>query len=226
MERLRRDLVVAVVAAVMVSVSAGRAAAQAQAQDSATVQPAGPQMAPNGKNFTDIIGRGNNPTFNVPSFVIVEFGAGDLGLSGVSQVSSVSIALTQTLFAATSRGPMKVYLTTDTTTDIQFSDTNPQVIFDQTDVAGLGTQLATLYVLGNAEFLPVRNGWVDTFTYSIDSGSPAETYLIGQINNGGTIRLVVAPDMDDVDMELVGGSYAGAGNSAQAFWPVLSVTAQ
>jgi hypothetical protein len=67
---------------------------------------------------------------------------------------------------------------------------------------------------------------VDTFTFTITSGSSIETCLVGQLNDPlGKIRIIVAPETDPVDGELVAATYAGATFNPSAFQPRLTLDA-
>ncbi len=193
--------------------AAGKVAAQAMASNSSVIQTTGPTSS---LTFLDIIGQGNTFSSAGPSFSVVEFSSGDLGLFNVSQVDSVTLSLTQSLFGAASRGPLAFLITDDTTTSIEPDGTSP-LIFDTTDVRGLNGQLANTYDLGDAKFRLVRNGHVDTFTFAVTDPN-LEAYLVSQINSGGTLRFIIAPDG-----QRVGGAYGGF---AAADPPVLSVAAQ
>jgi hypothetical protein len=192
-------------------------AADAPARDNATVWPSGPRPGSAGKAFLNIEGRPNGA---FASFGVVDFNSGDLEAGQVSGVSSLTVTMVQTFAAFTSRGRMKFFVTTDTATSIQ-PDDPPAVMFDLEDINGLGSQLSTRYELGPGLFIPVRTGYIDSFTFTIEPGSALEAYLVAQINSGGTIRIVVAPEFDDVDLELVAGTYAGY-THATFSGPILS----
>jgi hypothetical protein len=225
MKRLQQIVVIALAMAAGAWASFPVWANDAVASDCATVLIIGPRPTGLGKAFFDVEGR-NNPGSTAPAFGVLEYNSTDLGLGQVSEVDSVSVTLWQSEFGDTSRGPIRFFITTDTTTSIQPDDVSPAIVFDTTVVNGVGSQLATLYDLGQGEFLPVRTGWADRFTFPIQRGSPVEAYLIEQINSGGIIRVVIAPDMDMQDDELVGASYAGTTHDNPAFHPRLTVVGQ
>jgi hypothetical protein len=200
---------------------AGRVAAQAMPFDSSIIQTMGAEAPPNGTAFTDVIGRNNR--FGTPSFTVLDFNSGDLGLGTVTTVNSLTLAMEQDLFGASSKGRMDFFVTDDTTTDIDFP-TSP-LMFDMTDPKGLGSQLSNLYLLGHHNFRPVRSGHLDTFTFNITD--PAlNAYLVNQINTGGVIRIVLAPDATNAGDEEAGGSYGGYANTRMELVPVLSASAQ
>lgn len=196
---------------------AGSASAQmANPFDSSVIQPAGPLTPPNGINFTDVIGQGNQ--FGTASYAVLDFNSSDLGLSSVSTVQSLTLHLFQTLFGASSRGKVSIFVTDDTTTPIDFGTST--LIFDTNYPNGLGGQLANLYLLGNEKFHLIRGGHADAYSFAITDAA-LNAYLVSQINTGGVIRIIVAPDTD-----LVGGSWGGYANSNMALVPVLTAVAQ
>lgn len=211
------------VVGLLASPGASKAMAQAMATNNAVVQQTGPEGGDNGLAFLDIIGRGNTFSSTGPSFSIVEFSSGDLGLFHITQVDSVTLSLTQSLFGAASRGPMAFLITDDTTTSIAGDGSSP-LIFDMADARGLNGQLANTYSLGDGKFRLVRNGKVDTFTFSI-SDPNLQAYLVNQINAGGTLRFIIAPDATAGGSERVGGAYGGFANANPAYVPLLSVAA-
>jgi hypothetical protein len=194
----------------------------APASDNATVQPDGPRAGPNGKAFFNIEGRPND-TF--ASFGVLEFNTATFHTGPVDTVASLTVNLTPSNASFTSRGLLRFFVTMDNTTSIQ-PDMPPALKFDPTDVNGLDGQLQPRFDLGTGQFVPVRNGVVDSFSFAITHGSPVETYLIGQLNNPlGKIRVIVAPELDPVDGELVAATYAGATFNPSAFRPRLLLDA-
>src|SRR5579871_5934049 len=120
MRKCCRKLSWAVVLGVLAMPGAGTVTAQAFAVNSSVIQTTGPLGGSGGLSFLDIIGQGNpyyaaNPN---PSFSVVEFDSSQLGYFSVSQVSSVTISVTQSLFGAASRGTLAILITDDTTTSI------------------------------------------------------------------------------------------------------------
>ena len=219
-----RKLSWVLVLGVLAAPGAGKSPAQAMASNSAVIQTTGVEGGTGGLSFLDIIGQENMFSSAGPSFSVVEFSSGDLGLGQVSQVSSVTVSLTQSLFGAASRGPMAFLVTDDTTTSIEPDGTSP-LIFDTTDPRGLNGQLSNLYSLGDAKFRLVRNGHVDTFTFAITDPN-LEAYLVSQISSGGTLRFIIAPDAAANGSQKVGGAYGGFGNANPSYVPLLSVVAQ
>lgn len=194
----------------------------AVAQDNATVQPAGPRMPPNGKNFFNVEGR---PNTDNASFGVLEFSTADLQLGQIGDIAQICVTLTQDLASFTSRGALRFYVTTDNVASLQSDPVNPDLVFDPSDVHGLGTQLTTLYDLGTGAFNPIRGGWVDVYCFT-NIPQAAKDYAIAQINAGDILRIIIAPEASDVDMELVGATWDGAGNANPNVRPRLTVVPQ
>ncbi len=216
-----RKLTWAVVLGLLAFPCAGRVAAQAQPFDSSIIQTMGAEAPPNGINFTDVIGRNN--LFGTPSYTVLDFNSGDLGLGSVTTVNSLTLAMEQDLFGASSKGEMDFFVSDNTTASIDAGTST--LIFDVNFTTGLGSQLDNLYLLGQRKFKPVRSGHLDTFTFTITD--PAlNAYLVNQINTGGVIRIVLAPDATRSGDEEAGGSYGGYANSNPRLVPMLSASAQ
>ncbi len=210
-------------AAVMCTASVSTAA-DAIAINNATVQPTGPRPGDNGKRFLNIEGRQVPMADQFASYGVLEFDATDLGLGTVSQVDSLTVKFQQSLASFTSRGRMRFFITEDNATSIEPAPASP-LVFDANDVNGLGNQLQPIHGLNTGEFSPVRSSWLETYTFGITSGSALETYLINQINAGGSIRVVVCPEASEVDAELVAGTYGGYQHTL-GYVPLLAVSAQ
>jgi hypothetical protein len=199
-------------------------AADAIAINNATVQPAGPRSGSNGKRFFNVEGREVPGAIDFASYGVLEFDSSDLALGTVSQVAGLTVTLKQDLASFSSRGRMRFYVTEDLTTSIEPDAVNPECFFDAVDVHGLNGQFEPLYDLGTGEFGIVRTTWVVEYTFNVPSGSALETYLIGQINAGANIRIIVAPEFSEVDSELVAGTFGGY-TSTTGTEPTLSVNA-
>jgi hypothetical protein len=195
-----------------------------QAFNNATVQPTGPRMGAFGLAFFNVEGR---PSGANASYGVIDFNSTGLGYSGgVTQVTSVTVALVQDEAGFSSRGAMNFYVTDDTTTSIANDGTSP-LMFDPSDVEGLNGQLANTYLLGPAKFKVIRTGFVNKYTFAVDPTSALSVYLAGQINNGGTIRIVITPENDAADGEQIGATWAGYTNTAVSNpGPSLTVIAQ
>jgi len=165
----------------------------AEATNNATVRPAGPRGASSGKAYLNVEGNGNgtNASFGVADFSVSSFGIGFT----VGNINSVVLSLTQLNAAFTLPGTVRFYLSTDTTTSIE--STNTALKFDSTKLpGGIGTQLSTLYDLGTGVFSATGNtgsGTVDSYTLNLTGA--AKSYLISQLNTtGATLRFVITPD--------------------------------
>ena len=81
---------------------------------------------------------------------------------------------------------------------------------------GLGTQLEPRYLLGTGIFSEFATGQTDVFTFT-PTGA-ALSYLTTEIDSGGRIRLIVAPDDANV-----AATYAGFSNTSIA-GPMLTIS--
>jgi hypothetical protein len=183
----------------------------APATDNATVQPTGPRMGQNGKDYLNVEGVMNG---NFASFGVIDFDSSALGLNGVTDLQSVTISLTQDNASFTHDGPVNFYITEDTTTSIQPDDM--AILFDTNDSEGLNGQLSPIHLLGAGNFMQTNSGDLDQFRFALDTDTKA--YLIGQINTGGTIRVVITPTDP-----ATAATYAGF-SSPDYTGPVITVT--
>jgi len=166
--------------------------------DNATVQPGGPRMGANGKNFFNTEGT-DNATF--ASFGVADFDTSTLGITyTVDTVTAVTVTLTQDNASFTTDGAINFYISEDTVTSIQPED--DAVFFDATDSEGLNGQLQPIHFLGSGSFAQGANGTVDVFAFDLDADTAP--YVAGVLNNQGTLRLVITP----VDT-FVSATYAG-----------------
>jgi hypothetical protein len=209
--------------AVVLTAAVAATAADAPATNNATVQPAGPRSGTNGKKFCNIEGRGVPSSDQFASYGVIEFNSADLQLGQVTHVTALKLILVQDLASFSSRGLQHLYVTEDLTTSIE-PLSPPECFFDLSDVHGLGNQFQPLHDLGTGQFDIVRTTWVDPYTFNVQAGSALETYLKNQINSGGTIRVIVAPEFSDQDDELVAGTFGGY-TSTTGTQPYLNVTA-
>lgn len=182
-----------------------------EASNNATVRPSGPRSGTSGKAYFNVEGNsfGQYASFGVADFSVNAFGIGFT----VADVLSLSISLTQSNAAFTAPGTVRIYLSTDTTTSIE--STNTALKFDTSSLpGGVGSQLGTLYSLGTGAFTTtgaVNNGTVDTYSLTLDSA--AKAYLISQLNTpGALVRLVITPETDGTAATWAGythSTYAG-----------------
>lgn len=193
-------------ATIWLSDAAQAATFSTSAINNATVQPGGPRSGTNGKRFFNIEGSNNN-TF--ASFGVIDFATTSFGTIS-DPVNSLALTLQQSNASFTNAGSLQFYLTTDTTTNIEPS-TSPLNFNASNLPTGLGSQLNTKYLLGSGSFTGTSstNGTVDTFTFT-PTGA-AQTYLTNEINSGGLIRLIVAPND-----ATVAATYSGYSNTSSA----------
>jgi hypothetical protein len=179
------------------------------------IQPGGPRTTNHGATLVDYFfnmeGSSNGP---FSSFAVADFSGLHLGLTSLSQLSQLQLQLTEDNAGFTTPGTIGVYLSTDTTTNIGLG--SPLVFQSSALPEGLGTQLNDAISNGplGTFFFPttgsVNSGQVDTINLldGVSSlGSSARLALLNALDNGGTIRLVVAPQ----DANVV-ATYAGIDN--------------
>jgi hypothetical protein len=196
--------------------SARAASITSSATDNATVQPSGPRSGSNGQIFFNME---NSTNGSFASFGVVDFPVA--ANPTVVGVVSLSLTLVQDNAAFTSNGALRFFLTEDTTTNID-AGTSP-LVFNATSLPnGIGSQLSPTFLLGTGTFVQgtqqatnggsIGSGKVDTYTFALSTlPVAAQNYLVGKIDSGGTIRLIVAPDD-----ALVAATYAGFRDS---FYP-------
>jgi hypothetical protein len=170
------------------------------ASDNATIQPGGPRTGTNGKVFFNAEGSSNNTfaSFGVADFQTpagVTFAAGE----------TLSLTLTQSNASFTHNGGLLFYLSSDTTTSLQ-PGTSPLSFNASALPAGLGSQLATTYLLGTGIFTEVADGHADVFSFTPTGAALA--YLTTEIDTAGVIRLIMAPGDGTVS-----ATYAGFSNT-------------
>lgn len=178
----------AIIAAVIAVASPPQAVGdtlQAEATDNATILTTGPRTGFSGTNFFNVVGSAG--TVPGPSFGVADFSATSFNLSyPVATVTSLTLSLTQSLFNAAA-GSLAFYLTEANTVGIHTG--SPLVYQTANGPEGLGTQLDPKFTLGIGTFTPATNGTVDTYTFTLND--TVESYVIGQLNSGGTLRIVV-----------------------------------
>lgn len=160
----------------------------AEAVNNATVQPAGPRTGSAGKAFFNIQGNDNG---QFASFGVADFSATSFGLSlPVADVLSVKLKLYDAPATFSRAGSIYFLLSEDTSTNID-PGTSP-LRWNSADLpGGLGTQLQPHYLLGTGTYTRTTLGTL--FEYTLTLTPAAESYLIHQLNNAGTIRILVAP---------------------------------
>ncbi len=183
------------------------------AVDNATVQPAGPRPGDNGKRFFNVEGNGAG---NFASFGVADFNLPTHEDSEVESIRMLTLTLTQANASFTHDGGMHFWLTTDTTTDIQPSDTPDVTFVREDDPDGLDGQLAPRFSLGSGSFVQVDDGQVDSYSFAVSR--QLARYLREQIRSRGTIRILMSPADSSV-----AATYAGYSN-VEFTGPVLTIS--
>ncbi len=152
----------------------------------ATVNANGPRTGASGTNFFNVEGAGNNAN---ATFGVADFSTG--GLPATTDLSGLTLTLTESDAAFTAPGTFQVYLagSAGTATSGLKYDTA------QTATGGIGTQLGTLYNLGTFQFTSSGNantGKVDNYTLSL-AGSGARSQFLSELSSG-TLRLALGAD--------------------------------
>ncbi len=204
--RVRMMLAVSLLLALVAGAHA-QLTVSAEAVNNATVRPDGPRTGSSGKNFFNIEGN-NNGAF--ASFGVADFSASSFGLTlPVADITGIRLVLTEDRASFSAAGGINIWLTEDTTTSID-PGTPPPLTWDATDLPnGLGAQLQPRYYLGSGIYTPTADGTI--FENTLLLTPEAKSYLISQLNSGGTIRIVVSP-ADDA----VAATYAGYSHSSLA----------
>jgi hypothetical protein len=193
-----------------------QAASDTPAFASATVMPVGPRSGDPGKIYLNAQGKKSTPDGKFASFGVIDFHAPAGPQAG--KIKGLTLTLVQSIPAFAKNGKVKLYLTTDTKTAIAAVEAPaaPALKFDAASDDGLGDQLKTRYPVGSGTFTKDANGHIDTFPLTLNAD--AEAYLRGQLEKGGDIRLIIAPDGDDV-----AATYFGAGNQTPSNRPKLTI---
>lgn len=173
--------------------------------DNATVQPGGPRSGSSGKAFFNIEGSDNG---NFASYGVVDFDGTGVSFAGpIGAITGVKLFLTQSNAGFSTSGPVRVYLTPDTATDIQ-PGTSPLVFDPSNPPGGIASgAFSALYDLGVGNYVVGTSGDVDVFSFSV-SGA-ASTLLGSSLGAGGSsVRFVLAGDAGST-----AATYAGFSNT-------------
>jgi hypothetical protein len=203
---------------VLIAVASGpvaRGGIEATAEAGATVQPGGPRGGVPAKTYLNVEGKNNGRESAYASFGVLDFRPAKPE-KPVAKVKGLTLTLVESIAQFSKAGAIRVYLATDTTTGLD-RDRSP-LKFDTKTPGGVGDQLKTLLPLGAAAFVKRKTGEVDAIILNPEGES--ETYLRGQLNGGGTLRLVIVPADDDV-----AATYFGAGCEPVANRPKLGIEA-
>ena len=214
MNMFRKSLVVAFGFALAASAPEAKADIATAFEDS-IIQPGGPRTTGGGSTLVDYffnVEGGSNGRF--ASFAVADFSGLNLGITSLSQLGQFQLQLTEDNAAFTVPGPIAVYLSTDTTTNIGLG--SPLAFQTSALPQGLGTQLndAVANQLGSYQFTASGSGNTDAIdlTAGLSALSASvQASLLASLNDGGTIRLVVA------STDPTGGvaaTFAGIGNFA------------
>ncbi len=182
-----------------------------EAVDNSTVQPGGVRGETSNSNFFNIEGDGNG-TF--ASFGVVDFDGSQFFTPGsVSNITSISLSMTQANAGFSTDGPVSIYWTDATAAGlIDSGDIEYQA--GSNGMASVDPLFTGLTLLGSGTYVVGTSGDVDMFTLTPGA---AEADLIAALNAGSTIRLVITPDADDT-----AATYAGFSNSS-ADGPTLTI---
>jgi len=220
MNRSRIPFAVAI-SSLLLAHSAGADTVSGTAFTSATVQVAGPRTGTSGTNFLNVEGSNNG---NFASFGVVDFNVSVFNLAfPVTDVSNLAFSLTENNAAFTvANGGLNFYLTTDTTTSIA-AGASPLKFLTASAPEGLGSQLATTYLLGSGTFSSnsgaTGSGTVDTYSLLLSGAS--QSYFINQLNTANAVlRLIITPT------DATGAStWNGGTNSTTSVRPKLAFNA-
>jgi hypothetical protein len=201
MSMLRNGLLAAIIAfTAFVAVPSPKAgAASVAASADSIIQPGGPRTTNGGTTLVDFFfnAEGNNNGSNA-SYAVADFSGLHLGITSLSQLTSLSLTLTQANAAFTTNGTVGVYLSTDITTNIGLG--SPLRFQSTSTPTGLGTQLNN--ALGNPlgtsfAFVQVANGHQDLLNllpFVSGLSAASQSFLLNALDNGSDIRLVVAAE--------------------------------
>ena len=162
------------------------------ASNNATVQPAGPRAAPNGKTFYNL--EGSSAAAN-SSFGVIDFSFSGITLpSTPTNIAGATLNLTESNSAFSAAGPVSVYLasTAANTVSIESTNTNLNYVGTNNGLASVDTDLGTLTLLGSGTFTNTGTGNPDL--YSLSFTGSALSQLISTLSAKGTLRLVMTPD--------------------------------
>jgi len=217
MKRRQADGCVAFVCASIVFGGLAQAGTETTAFACATVTPGGPRLGDNGKKYLNVQGKKSGSEGQYASFGVVDFHAPAAGLQS-GKVKGVTLTLVQSIPSSAHDGRVKFYLSNDTKSELGATAPNskPALKFDKETADGLGEQLKTRFLLGSGAFTKDATGHVDTFKLTLSDA--AEAYLREQLKRGGDIRLIVAPDGEDV-----AATYFGVGAPMESNRPKLTV---
>lgn len=161
-----------------------------EAFDNATVQPAGPRIGANGKNFFNIEGS----SFDAfASYGVADFDGSSVTFAEpILGLTNVTLSFTQSNAGFTANGNLRFWVTGDTGVDIQPGTSS--LVFDAGHLpSGVNpSAFSSLHDLGTGSFVQVANGHVDSYTFAL-SGD-AKALLEDSLANGSALRFLITPD--------------------------------
>jgi hypothetical protein len=213
-----RTVLLVIAIALFMPASVARAAVLAA--DNATIKPAGPRTGTNGKAFFNVEGDDNAAN---ASYGVIDFNASAFNAAGATHVSGLTLTLTESNAAFSVPGQVTVYLASDSSADIQPTTSTAPIYAPGLTPAGFGatTAFGTLTSLGSIVFNTtgnVNSGTADALTLASLPAS-VDAFLTNLLRNGGTIRLVLAPETTST-----AATFAGFSNTtATTPGPVLDL---
>jgi len=176
------------------------------------------------QKYLDVEGSGNSAkyeTFGVVDFFSNTVADPNLNPETVSSVDpSITFDLTDQAFGSTRPGSLNFYLA-DGTTPLSSLKYDPT---DASASAGVGSQLGTLYSLGQGSYLSTsRTPAGGDLPFTLSLSSAAQSLFIQRLNvNGGDLRFVITADPSTPNEV---GSFAGAGGGSTGGFPSVTFNA-
>ncbi len=195
-------------------------AAQVVASNSSIIQSGGPRAAGTGTannntTFFNIEGNGNGANAD---YAIADFNFTGTAAQG-STPSSLQFTLTQDNASFTTGGTFDVYVTGNTTVDIN-NDGGSPLFYDSTTATGIAAgQFTDRVLIGAFTFTQGVSGQTDFFT-ATNLSQQAQDLLTSDLASG-TVRLLFTPD--NTNTPGVAATYAGATPPAGFAAPSLQI---
>lgn len=179
--------------------------ASTEANHNITVQPAGPRTGTSGLNFFNIEGNANG-TF--ASFGVAEFLFDASAFTDpIAGIKRLTLKLYQVDAGFSESGNVNLWLTNDTATST--AQVGSPLVWDANALPdGVGSQLETKWKLATFAYDELQDDGFETVVDVNAMDAAAESYLIGQLNADGLVRLIISPDSDTT-----AATYAGFSNS-------------
>ncbi len=167
------------------------------ANANATVQPAGVRTGNNGTIFFNVQGSANG---GFASFGVLDF---QPAATAGSDITGLSLSLTQSNASFTANGTYDVYLTSETSVSIA-AGASPLQYQGGDGVGAIDPILTDLQRLGGANFVEVSDGTVDTVDLLAGLDPSEEAAILAAVNAGSTIRLVLVSTVPTVSATFAG----------------------